>query len=147
MWPPSANIVVNGMQCTTTLLSMSSANVALVQYPQMQKQTTLPAMIKHKHALENMFLKNRLNCARPVHLSYSKPDSTSRDLRSLSQQAVLLYHNNFAETVWQESAAVKTGTIGPCPLLRMADFVGYDEDTRPSPSARVEQSLDLHLFF
>ena len=129
------------MNIVTNILAMSSANVAWVQYPTLQSQTSLQAMMKHKHALENMFLKDRLSCQYAIQILYAKPESSARDQRSLSQQGVALFNGNFSDSIFLDSSAVKEGKVGPCPLLRVADFVGFDEETRPGPSARVEQML------
>ena len=36
------------------------------------------------------------------------------------------------------------GRVGPVALLRVRDFVGFDDLTKPGAAARVEQSLDVH---
>lgn len=125
----------------TNLLSMSSSNVGWLQYPQMQTQTSLQALIKHRHDLENLFLKNRLNCQFSIQILFSKPDSSSRDKRSLCQQAVALCHGNFDLPAFAESNALKEGKVGPCPLLRISEFQGFDDDSKPGPASRVEQIL------
>ena len=45
------------------------------------------------------------------------------------------------------SAAVLEGRIGPVPLLRVSDFVGYNELCRPGAAARVEQFLAWTVMF
>jgi len=50
-----------------------------------------------------------------------------------------VFHANFQDPLFLQSSAVREGKLGPCPLARVADFVGYDEDVRPGPGARVEQ--------
>ncbi|CAK9054749.1 FO synthase subunit 1 [Durusdinium trenchii] len=53
--------------------------------------------------------------------------------------AVAVFHANFDNCAWMDSSAVKEGRLGPIPLIRVADFIGYDDVKRPSASARVEQ--------
>ena len=84
-----------------------------------------------------------------VQVLFSKPDSTARDNRPLPQPAMACFHTHFAQNEFQQkSVAVRQGKLGPCPLLRIADFLGYDGDlAKPGASARVEQNLDLVLSY
>lgn len=52
VWPANGNVVTNGLQMLTTLLSMSENVMGWLQYPIFQTQTTISAVFKHKHALE-----------------------------------------------------------------------------------------------
>lgn len=92
---------------------------------------------------DNDMVKFNLNPYYKIQIRYSKPDSTARDNRSLNQEARAVFHYNFETSPWQDGAAVRDGVMGPCPLLRIADFVGYDECRRPGASARVEQKPNL----
>lgn len=122
---------------------MSASHVGFVQYPQMQSQTTPQALLKHKHLLEMNIVKQGLTCHHSVQILYSKPESTAADKRPLSQPAMATFHGTFQDPAFLASNAIREGKVGPRPLLRVADFIGFDDETRPSPSARIEQNLDL----
>ena len=78
-----------------------------------------------------------------IGLVFTKPESTARDSRMPTQQIRGCTHSNFnnVSTPFSESAAVKTGLVGPLPLIKIADLVGFDDATRPGPSQRTEQQL------
>lgn len=145
LWPANSNVVSGAETAMAHVLSMSANNVGWVQYPQMQSQTTENALLKHKHLLEKNILKQRLTCHHTVQILYSKPDSSAADKRPLSQPALAVFHSTFQDPAFLNSAGIREGKIGPCPLLRVADFLGFDDDARPSPSARIEQRLGLNL--
>lgn len=124
------------------VLTMSSTYFGWVQCPVLQSQTTLPALVKHQHILDNSLLKNSLNFGSNIGLVFTKPESTARDSRNPTQQIRGCTHSNFNnETPFSESAAVKTGLVGPLPLIKIADLIGFDDATRPGPSQRTEQQL------
>ena len=127
------------------LLSMSASHMGFIQYPLLQSQTSQQAMIKHRHLLDLAVMKMSLTMKDSMQILYSKPESSSRDSRSWSQPALASFHANFASTPLSESEAVIRGKLGPCPLLRIADLQGYDDDSKPGASARAEQWLGLIL--
>ena len=145
VFPANGPHLQAAVQTLATLLSMSSNMVGLVLYPLFQSQTTANALVKHKHLLDNSLMKGGLTLVNPVQVLFSKPDSTARDNRPLSQPAMACFHTHFGQHDFQQkSGAVRQGKMGPCPLLRIADFLGYDGDlAKPGASARVEQNLDL----
>ncbi|CAK9086345.1 FO synthase subunit 1 [Durusdinium trenchii] len=100
-------------------------------------------LVKHRHALDLLLLNAGLTVYHHIQLCYEKPDSSARDNRSLSQLAVAVFHANFDNCAWMDSSAVKEGRLGPIPLIRVADFIGYDDVKRPSASARVEQFVEF----
>ena len=117
-----------------------------MQMPLVQSQTTPSAVLTHRRLLEDQFFKANLNINNHVQLLFRKDDSTAQDKRSLSQLCLALTHNTFPQNDWtMNSTAVKTGVLGPVSLLRCADFLGYDEASRPGASARVEQKLAMFL--
>ena len=99
------------------------------------------SFVKHRRLLEDLFFKNNLNIVNGVQLLFTKPEVGGRDNRALAQPCLALMHNNFDSPDWMKSDAVKEGKVGPVPLLKFGDFLGFDETTRPSASARVEQTL------
>ena len=45
------------------------------------------------------------------------------------------------ENVWTGSTVFKSQISKEIPLIRVAEMLGYDETVRPSPVARIEQTL------
>ena len=141
VWPANACQVSNATSLMSNLLAMNSTHMGWVQYPVLQAQTTQVAMIKHRHLLDLSFLKESLTVQNNVQILYTKPEATARDSRNLCQSALATFHSSFLDASWQNSSAVKEGKIGPCPLIRVSDMQGFDDDARPNPSARAEQFL------
>lgn len=109
--------------------------------PVLQKQTTEVARIKHRRIIEDFLVKGNMSYGQETTVLYAKPGAGPRDGRPLSHVCVLTTNNTFTETPWSESDAVSAGRVGPFPLIKVAEMLGYDEATRPSASARVEQKL------
>ena len=143
VWPADSAYLAEGLRVMGDILSMASDNMGFVQYPVLTTQTSTAALIKHRHILDNSMMKHNLTVHHHVQILYSKPNSTANDTRALSQPGVAVFHANFDESSFHQSTAVKHGKVGPCELLRIADFVGFDDAKRPGASARVEQRLAL----
>ena len=54
-----------------------------------------------------------------------------------------MIHQTFDNPEWLQSDAIVKGKLGPVPLIKFQEFIGYDETTRPSAPGRVEQLLAL----
>ena len=146
VWPSNGVMFNAAINMMGQVLSLSSANFAWVQCPVMQSQTSLPAVVKHQHALDNALLKCNLASGANVQVLFGKPDSTAQDTRATSQRILGVTHTNYyPDTPFNESSVIKHGVIGPLPLIKIADLLGYDETTRPGPSGRTEQPLQSHL--
>lgn len=143
VWPANGSRLNAAIVAMSQVLAMSSTYFGWVQCPVLQSQTTLAALVKHQHILDNSLLKNSLNFGPNIGLVFTKPESTARDSRMPTQQIRGCTHSNFnnVSTPFSESAAVKTGLVGPLPLIKIADLVGFDDATRPGPSQRTEQQL------
>ena len=144
MWPANSAYLNEAVNHLSTILAMSPTHCGLVQYPVYQSQTNQATLVKHRHALDLLLLNAGLTVYHHIQLCYEKPDSSARDNRSLSQLAAAVFHANFDNCAWMDSSAVKEGRLGPIPLIRVADFIGYDDVKRPSASARVEQLLGYY---
>lgn len=103
-------------------------------------------MIKHRHLLEASFLKNGLTLKDNVQVLFSKPESHTRDKRAMSQLAVASFHATFTEPDFAQSSAILEGKIGPCPLARISDLPGYDEEFKPGASSRAGQTLEILIY-
>ena len=141
VFPSNATYVRQSITALATILGMGSDYCGHYQAPVFQSQTTMSAMIKHRRLIEDQMISNKLSIVNSFQLLYSKEESTARDTRALSQQCIGLVHANFPESSWLASRALVEGKLGPVPLLPFAQFLGYDDTTRPGASARVEQML------
>lgn len=47
--------------------------------------------------------------------------------------------------MWDACTAVATKSIGPCPLIRVSDMLGYDAENRPAPAERLVQSFGMRV--
>lgn len=142
VFPANASYVAAALKTFAALLSMTSNAVGLVMYPVWQTQTSESALVKHRQLLDNAFLKAGLSMKNLVQLLYTKPDSPARDARSLSQLGLATFHSHFDSHAFANCKPVREGKLGPCPLIKISEFVGYDlEVSKPGASARVEQTL------
>lgn len=141
MWPPNALYVKNAMAISQSTCAISPATMGFLQFPQYQSQTTVGALLKHRRAAEESLLSADLSLTHGITLLFSKPTSTARDSRNSTQQTLAVFSNCFSDPAFAESEAVTAQTLGPLPLARVADLIGYDEESKPSPSARTEQTL------
>ena len=133
--------MVNSISTVAQLLGMSSSHMAWIQYPVLQAATNLSAMVKHRHLLELSMLKHSISVQVNVQILYAKPDARANDNRNLSQPALCGFHSNYQESPLRSSKAVTAGTAGPCPLIKVTDFINYDEGAKPGPAMRCEQML------
>ena len=110
--------------------------------PVHQTQTNQQALMKHRRSIEDALVKTSMNLTNEVAILFQKPDG-ARDGRPMSQPARICMHTNYVQSSpFLDSAACQDARVGPCELIKITDFVGYDpEAQRPGASARVEQSL------
>lgn len=145
VFPANAGYARQSILAVAAILGMSPSNCCHYQVPIYQSQTTVPAMVKHRRLIEDQLIASKLSIVNSIQLLFCKEDSSARDQRALSQPAVALLHTNFSESPWHSSRALVEGKVGPVPLLPVAQFLGYDDTSRPGASARVEQILDSSL--
>ena len=117
--------------------------IGLVLFPVWQSQTSEAALVKHRQQLENALMKGGLSVLNTIQVLYAKPDSSAKDNRNLHQLALATFHTHFGSHSFQQCAPVREGKLGPAPLLKIAEFRGYDSDSKPGASARVEQNLSF----
>lgn len=142
VWPSNSAFMQNALSTLSSILAMSSNHFAWVQCPLIQSQTSLPALVKHQHMLDNLLLKNGLEFSPNIQLLFRKPDSTSRDGRQLAQRVLGVTHSNFENgCIHRQSNAISAGYVGPLPLVKLTDMLGFDEVAKPGPSPRTEQQL------
>ncbi|CAK9078225.1 unnamed protein product [Durusdinium trenchii] len=139
VFPANSTYLAASLKTFATLLSMSSTMIGLVLYPVYQTQTSEAALVKHKQQLDNALLKGGLSVIHMIQVLYEKPDSTAKDSRGLYQPALASFHGHFSNHSFQQCLPVREGKLGPAPLIKVGDFIGYDSDSQPGASARVEQ--------
>ena len=149
VFPANATHVRQSGVAMANLLAMSASTFCHTQHPQIQAQTNMGAVIKHRRLVEDQSMRASLHVGNLVTLLFSKPEGSGRDARALSQPCVALVHQNFENNAWLKSDPIKEGKLGPVPLIPFNEFIGYDETTRPGAGARVEQILssDLEVCF
>ena len=144
IFPSNAMYVRQSGLAMANILSMSPGNFGHMQFPVLQSQTSMSALVKHRRLLEDQFMKASLNVIYNVQLLFAKPEPTSgRDGRALNQPCLALMHTNYDQPDWLKSDPIKEGKLGPVNLIKFSDFIGFDDTNRPSAQARVEQPLFL----
>ncbi|CAE7372563.1 cofG, partial [Symbiodinium sp. CCMP2592] len=147
VFPANGLYVKQALDVCSNVLALSQTHAAHVQLPLVQKQTSTAAAVKHRRSVEDHFMKANVSLRDGVSLLFSKDlDATASDRRALSQSCVACMYEDFKECSFVKSAAVTEGRIGPVPLIRVSEFIGYDDLLRPGAAARVEQQLSKHIF-
>lgn len=98
--------------------------------------------MKHKRIAEDALFNADLSLKNQVTILFSKPKATAKDSRNSSQQCLAVVSNTYPEPTFLGSTPVMQQSLGPVPLARVSDLIGWDEDSKLSPSARTEQTLD-----
>lgn len=149
-WPTDSAYVQSCLQALNGILSMSpSHSAALVTYPLLHEQTNPSTIVKHQRKLEDFCVSSQLDIIiGQMMITYTKPPGTSAaDKRSKMQRALFLTSPACQdENPWLLSEAFRSQILKDISFTRVSDMVGYDDQARPSPAARVEQTLDLFLF-
>ena len=125
-----------------SLIASSSGSLGHVQLPMSHRAMAPSTATKNRRTVEDLLLKQKLSVDNHLVLLFDRPaEGNSSDRRSLVQCCLMTPSGASSASVWQNSQAMQDGRIGPLPLIRVADMVGFDETNRPSPSARIEQLL------
>lgn len=144
VYPANATYVRKAFECLGNICSMSSSHAGFIMMPVHQKQTTEPAVLKHRRQIEEFLMKFKLTLANEVSLLFTKPESRITDGRSMTQLCLMSLNLSYTSSSdWQSSAAISAARVGPAPLIPIAQMIGFDEVTKPSASARVEQFLEM----
>ena len=146
VWPSNSALVTQGLQTAISLLSMSQRNGMHLQMPLSQAQTKIEPVLKHRRLLEDTLVAGGMDISCYVTLSFDKTQCHAGDKRKGSHPCLFVSASS-ENNEWSESAAAQTGSIGPVPLIRMNEMIGYDPDLKWGPAVRIEQRLDLRLFF
>ena len=87
-------------------------------------------------------MSRELDIMRPVSLMFDKAGLPAGDKREPWHPCLFVTNSNHeSSNAWCESAVAQQRSIGPCQLIRVADMLGFDSETRPGASSRTEQFL------
>ena len=142
VYPANAELMRTAFAVLSAVSAMSSAHCGWVMLPVYQDQTNETAVMRHRRAIEDGLMKLGLNLKNEIAILFKKAEG-ARDGRPMSQMARLAITKQFLTTSpWLSSDAVQDGRVGPCELIKISDFIGFDQEAqRPGAAARVEQNL------
>ena len=141
VFPANAERVKAAFDIISSVCSMSSSHCGWIMMPVHQAQTNQQALMKHRRHIEDSLVKASINLTSEAAILFAKPDG-ARDGRSMSQPARVGIHSSYmGSSPFLETSACQDARVGPCELIKITDFIGYDSEQRPGASARVEQTL------
>ena len=143
--PANSGYMTSVLNMTKTILNMADLNCAHLQCPIPQSQTQPPALLKHQRFIEDNLLLGGCDVTSRASLHFDKSQCRSTDTRSSMQLFLVVTSNSFAGNQWKDSSVLQRNSIGPVPLIRVADMIGFDSEIRLGASARAEQILDHHI--
>ena len=143
VWPNNTQYVTQCVQTLHSILNVSGKHASHLQMPVPHAQTHMKALIKHRRFLEDQLIGAQLDVLQQITLTFDKSTLPAGDKRPPWHPCLFVTSNLQGAAVWDTCAAVASRSIGPCPLIRVSDMLGYDPDNRPAPSARLEQSFGM----
>ncbi|CAK9045245.1 unnamed protein product, partial [Durusdinium trenchii] len=127
VYPAAATYVRKAFECLANVAAMSSSHIGFIFMPVHQKQTTEPAVLKHRRQIEENLMKSKMSLANEVCILFAKPEARVTDGRAMTQISLLSLRQNYtSNSDWNSSSAVTTARIGPAPLIRISDMKGVD---------------------
>ena len=136
VYPANAQYFNQALQSMATVLHFGGHCIAHCQLPVMQSNTTSKALLNHRRSMEDMFVNNNLDVTVPVTLHFQKPaDTSNNDKRRLSQLC-LAVSSDSEKLMWSVPPV-----ISQIPLVKVEDMRGFDDGSKPGPTARAEQLL------
>ncbi len=143
VWPNNTQYVTQCVQTLHSILNVSGNHASHLQMSVPHAQTHMKAVIKHRRFLEDQLIGAQLDVLQQLTLTFDKSTLPAGDKRPPWHPCLFVTSNLQGTAVWDTCAAVASRSIGPCPLIRVSDMLGYDPDNRPAPSARLEQSFGM----
>ncbi len=142
VWPSNSTYLHHCIQMFNTVLSLSNKNAGLALMPIPHAQTSQNALLKHERLLQDQMVKAGLNVTHIGTILLDKQSVADNDKRQTAQQCRLVTTTvGQDENEWSKSHAWTKQTIGPLPLIKVSEMVGYDADSPPGPSARLAQNF------
>ena len=116
------------IHASVSAYSMSSKACAHMQFPTSQAQPNAAQTGPDK--------------MQPVTLNFDKTNLPAGDKREPWHPCLYCTALVNESTAWDNYATALQRSIGPCPLIRVSDMLGFEADgNRPGASARLEQFL------
>ena len=144
LWPSNAPYLSSALSAGCGIVNMSEDHVMHVQLPQPQSSTNNATILKHRRALEDSMVANKLDVSNHLLLRFAKPDSNKSDSRRMSQNCIAAVSSNFKTAGFAASDAMASSTIGPAPLIKASAMLGCDDDGGSmSAGLRTEQKRGL----
>ncbi|CAE7422128.1 fp-1, partial [Symbiodinium sp. CCMP2592] len=132
--PANVDYVRDSVELLANLLASSSNNVGLLQLPLPHRSMASSTSVKHRRTVEDLLLKAKINADSVTALLFEKPaDASASDKRSLTQTCLTCLFSGFDATSWSASRVLQECRMGPFPLLKVADFLGYETSRKGVP--------------
>ena len=132
-----ASLFKVALSSLSTVVNLGSHNVGHVQLPIPHSNTSPTALIKHRRILEEHFLSSHLDFTHSVAVYVTKPpDAPASDKRGGIHPALSIFSGTQRTPIW-----TPPDMVGPVSLIRVSDMVGYDPESRPGATARIEQNF------
>jgi len=156
LWPSNSTYLTSAVALVGQIVNMSENKVCHVQMPQLQSSTSSDTVLKHRRSLEDLLRAQKMDVSAMMLLRFDKPDSNRNDNRKPAQPCLAALSTNYKSHSFAECEALTSCTIGPVPLIKTSQMLGYDAETGSmSAGLRTEQILVvvygfyfyfLHLF-
>ena len=143
VWPANSAYLNACIGAFNSLVALSPNHAGHVQVPIPQAQTHSSAVLKHRRVLEDALVQQGLDIMRQVTLVFDKSGLPVGDKREPWHPCLFITSTSTPDNAWHESSAAQSRSIGPCPLIRVAEMLGFDSESRPAPAQRTEQPLVL----
>ncbi|CAE7796072.1 fp-1, partial [Symbiodinium sp. CCMP2592] len=132
--PANVDYVRDSVELLANLLASSSNNVGLLQLPLPHRAMASSTSVKHRRTVEDLLMKAKINADSVTALLFEKPaDASASDKRSLTQTCLNCLFSGFDATSWSASRVLQECRMGPFPLLKVADFLGYETSRKGVP--------------
>lgn len=142
VWPSNATYIANALQTFNACLSMSPSAGGFVYLPVPHTAISQDVLVKHRRKIDDVLMSGGMYVLNQVCLQFVKQGSSASDKRKTAQEAkFVVASENSSEGAWTSSQVWDRSVIQSIPLIRVADMIGYDPETKPGASARVEQTL------
>ena len=137
VYPANASLVRSACTALGILLNMNIQNLGHVQLPVWHTNTTSEIVLKHRRLIEdNLLIEQKLDISQTVALHFNLPDDAPASDKRGGVQTCLFVTSDLQACPWSSPRVV-----GPQPLIRVRDMIGFDADNKPGASARASQIL------
>ena len=149
VWPADATYVKNALQLFASIINLASRqNVGFVYLPMETTSTSQNTIMRHRRLLEDQLNVQGLDVLRVIAINFEKSGSSASDKRALVQHALLVtLRADQQDNLWAAGQVWNVQSIGPVPLVKVSEMMGYDSESKPSPAQRVEQNFGLLRLF